>query len=262
MEVEVVLVLAAKRDQVVAFHQCQVITIELILSVPEAGADVLCVYVERCKRAARFTEWLQSSSQSRDLRWGILVGPRPVVAQIAVVEVVGEARGDIRRETCDVIPGLLRTAGDGSCLAQFVAGEESTDVNLACRSLCQLVIAIAGHEVPPVAEVVVEPADEEVILCWEVQVACEFVLVDAIASWPRNVGAASNAGRFVLVPHLLDDRVDSDVARIDGSQIVGRPTNAYNAVAQIGRGHRAPVHFGIRIAVSLIKRKEVGLASH
>ncbi len=123
--------------------------------------------------------------------------------RIAVVEVVGETRGDVGSESCHA---STTAAADGwrrkLRYTQFVAGEEPSDVYLAGRSLRQLVIAIAGHEVPLIAEVVVEPADEEVILCREVQGG----LVNSCSLtpsqvWPCDIGCSrrhSPAGSYLF----------------------------------------------------------------
>ena len=78
---------------------------------------------------------------------------------------------DIGGEPGDKVPGLLRTAGDGGRGAQFVACEESTDIDLAGRSLGQLVIAVAGHPVPLVAEVMVDAGHKKVVLLGELRLA-------------------------------------------------------------------------------------------
>src|SRR6185312_7120412 len=122
---------------------------------------------------ALFAERFESAAEPGKLRRVGSGTPRPIVAQEAEVEVVGGVVGDVGGETSDEEPRLLRAAGERRGSAERAATEDAADVVLAVGDAGQFVIAIAGHEVPLVAEVVVEAGDSEVVALWNGHVARE-----------------------------------------------------------------------------------------
>ena len=89
--VEVVLVLAAELDKVIALQLGQVIAEEVILAVPDTGADVLCIDVVRRENdRGALAERFNRASSACNLSRSVSALPLPEVAQVAVVEVVGE----------------------------------------------------------------------------------------------------------------------------------------------------------------------------
>src|SRR5581483_1331191 len=81
--VEVALVLTTDLDEVVPLQDGDVIAEEVVLPIPEAGADVLGVDVEgRQDIGGAFTEGLHRTAEAGDLRRSVIGSPLPEVAQI------------------------------------------------------------------------------------------------------------------------------------------------------------------------------------
>src|SRR5664280_2748662 len=81
-----------------------------------------------------------------------------------------------------------------------------------------VVVAVARHEVPLIAKIVVKPDNSEVILLGSVHIRGESLNVDTVA-------AAETAARFirrrhVFVPELLHQGVDSDAQRIEVGYVI------------------------------------------
>src|SRR6266851_5226327 len=129
-----------------------------------------------------FAKRFEGSTQLRELRQTSSVKPLPEVAQIAVVEIVGQIRRDVGGEPNDQVPRLLRPTGHGSGCAQLVAREESADINLARRGANQLVIAITAVEVPFSSEIMVNASHSEVVALGYKHIGLEALFVDAIAA--------------------------------------------------------------------------------
>ena len=107
MVVPVALVLAAELQQVIPLQHADVVAEEVVMSIPEASADVLGVDVKRGQNVLiRFTEGLERATQTGSLRRGVVGGPRPVVPLVAVVEVVGGIGADGGGQAGDEEPGL------------------------------------------------------------------------------------------------------------------------------------------------------------
>src|ERR1700686_78176 len=95
-----------------------------------------------------FAEGLKSSTQPGNLRRAVGIAPRPEVAKIAEVEVVGSIGRDVGGQAGYEVPRLLGATGNGCGCPELVAREHATDINLGSRRARQLVITIAGIEVP------------------------------------------------------------------------------------------------------------------
>src|SRR5215471_7501950 len=81
-----------------------------------------------------------------------------------------------------------------------------------------MVIAVAGHEMPLGAKVVVHPNDTEVIVLRQLQSGQVSLRVDAIARRGREIIRQ----RHVCIPELTDERIDTNTARIAQLAWVGR----------------------------------------
>ncbi len=110
--VEVVLILAAELEQVIAFQPGDVVTEHLVMAVPEAGTALLRVDVVGTKvlGVALTRKYFQRSTQTLYLRRVSGSGPLPPVAQEAVVEIVCNIRRDVGGQPRNPEPCLLRIA--------------------------------------------------------------------------------------------------------------------------------------------------------
>ena len=82
------------------------------------------------------------------------------------MEIVREARRDVRRETCYQVPRLLRPIGRRRDASQLIPRKKAADIGLYCVYAGEVVHAVASHEMPILAEVMVEPSHTEVGLYW------------------------------------------------------------------------------------------------
>ena len=98
------------------------------------------------------------------------------------MKVVGRVVGDVGCESSYVVPGLLRAIRLRGRDAECVAWEESADVVLVGGCASQFVDAVAGIEVPPFGEVMIESQHSEVILLRYGHVALEALRVNSVAS--------------------------------------------------------------------------------
>src|SRR5262249_10082144 len=80
----------------------------------------------------------------------------------------------------------------------------------------EVVVAIATHEMPLVAKVVVNTGHAEVRRLGNSHVGRESLNVDAVAAAAETT-ARRVRGRHVSVPHLLHKRIDADSTRIAGA---------------------------------------------
>src|SRR6478736_9452544 len=109
MPVEVVLVDSADLEQVISFQDGNVIAEHVVFAVPETGTGLLSVYVIRNESlqlgfaALDFQRPAQPRAKRATLNGVTLAGPRPPVAQKAIVEVVGHVGADVRGHSCDQI---------------------------------------------------------------------------------------------------------------------------------------------------------------
>src|SRR5882757_2966655 len=88
------------------------------------------------------------------------------------MEVVGGVVGDVGGQGADEEPWHLWATGERGGSAERT-GEHAADVVLAVGDARQFVVAIAGHEVPLFAEVMIEARDAEIIALGNVHVAGE-----------------------------------------------------------------------------------------
>src|SRR6266478_5240129 len=102
------LVGSAELEEVRSFDPGKVVADQVLLAIPEPGADTLCIQVVGGQQTARgLTLGLQRPAQTGQLRllghsrpsWSLPSRKIacPVIAQITVVEVVGQITGNIGR---------------------------------------------------------------------------------------------------------------------------------------------------------------------
>src|SRR5439155_4252926 len=125
--------------------------------------------------------------------------------EIAEVEVVGDIGADVGGQAGNVIPRLLGTLGKCSRLAQGIAWEETTDVNLTGGSTLQLIIAIAAVEMPLRTEVMVQPNHSKVGSIGKRHVGLESLFVDTVTTRRASKSPAASSCRIRLVRfgHIL-----------------------------------------------------------
>src|SRR5438445_13006420 len=105
MYVESVLVQAAELKQVVAMNEAEVVTNGVVVSVPVARADILCVHIIRDQRIltaaiggimicrTALSSDLNRSGQAGELRRGQSGIPLPKISRVNTVATDGENRG-------------------------------------------------------------------------------------------------------------------------------------------------------------------------
>jgi hypothetical protein len=164
--VEVVLVHATELDHVFALQPGRIVANHIVLAIPEAGTRLLRIHVVGLDRslvwAVGLAKWLQRSAETRELHRTARPAPRPPVAQVAITHVVREIVGDVASQSGDDEPWLLRIIRKGPRNPQRVAREEPADVHLLGAGTLQVVVAIATHEMPLLAEVVVDACHSEI----------------------------------------------------------------------------------------------------
>src|SRR6202000_3494123 len=107
----------------------------VVMAVPEAGPNVLGIDVVWSKDSCReFTERLEYSAKSGQLRWRVGVIPGPDIAKIAVMEVVGESGRDVGRQSGHEIPRILWTISQ-RCGNSDLPTYHSSDIYLIVRRL-------------------------------------------------------------------------------------------------------------------------------
>src|SRR5882762_11534631 len=131
------------------------------------------------------------------------------VAQVVVAEIVGQIRADVGGETRYEIPGYLRAFRRGLGHAEG-ATEQSADVILIIGKTLQMVITVAGHEMPLRTKVVVEADDAKIVVLRQLQAGQIALSVEAVA---RRRGQVIRQGH-VFVPKLLHQWIDADAAGI------------------------------------------------
>ena len=80
------------------------------------------------------------------------------------MEIVGRVGADVGGQPRHQVPRHLWAVGHRSRRTQRIAGEEAANVNLVRSGAGQVVVAVAGHEVPLVAEVVVKAGNSKVVV--------------------------------------------------------------------------------------------------
>ena len=100
MVIPVVLIGAAKLEEVCTLNPRHIVTDHMVLSVPEPGTDALGVQVVGSKHlVSYFAKRFDRSTQSWHL-WRLSFGSAgPIVPQEAVVELVGDIVSDVCCET-------------------------------------------------------------------------------------------------------------------------------------------------------------------
>src|SRR5215470_16427506 len=111
--------------------------------------------------------------------------PRPEIPQVAVMKVVGHVRSDVCGETGHEVPGLLWAIRQGIDDAQLVAWEESANVDLVHGGTQEPVVAVARHEVPLRAKIVIDSSNAEVAVLRDQSVAFEALAVYTVTTAPE-----------------------------------------------------------------------------
>ena len=187
VRVPVALVLAAKLEEVITTDQRQVITEDMIVAVPVALASVLRAHAIGDERVAAhdaaggtFSADLHRAAQARELGHRRCRRPLPKIAQIVVAEVVGELGTDVRGEARDEIPGHLWALRRGRRRAESSA-EQTPHVILVVGETLQMIIAIAGQEMPFRSKVMIEARNSKVVVLRQLQAGQIALSVEAVA---------------------------------------------------------------------------------
>src|SRR5690242_17402539 len=207
----------------VTLQHGDVVAEELVLAVPEACADVLRVHVVGCKNRGALSKRLQGAAKLGELRRAAGSVPRPIIPQIAEVEIVCGVRGDIGGQTSYQIPRLLRPVGSGSGLAERIAREEAADIGLTTRCSLQPIETITAAEVPLRTKVVVAASDSKMGGIRFREIGAEGLFVYAVAAARTSKTATgrfcwSIRGGHEFRPHLLDNRVNTQAPWIASSR--------------------------------------------
>ena len=161
-------------------------------------------------------ERFKSSAQASKLRRITQTLVSPPIPQEAVVEIVRSVGTDIRGQAGHVVPRYLRAMGHRRRHAYFVTWEEAANVNLVIGSSQQMVVAVARHEMPLRAEVVVQAKRSVVIGLRDGKVGFKSLYIKRIAAAPHLESASrvvNDGRRQVLIPHRLNHRVYPPAAR-------------------------------------------------
>ena len=142
------------------------------------------------------------------------------------MEVIGYVGTDVRSQPDHKIPGHLRAVGKRSWSAQFIAGEEPTDINLIVGGAGEMVVAEARREVPILGKVVVKAHYREVVVLRKREIRREAECVDPVAEIvePQRTTRAARSrigGRHIRIPHLLYVGIDPDAPRIKRVEVAG-----------------------------------------
>jgi len=220
MVVIVTLVGATEGEKVVALEHGPVVAQEFILPIPEASADALGIHVvggKDCssslsKRLKRGTTHIGAKLGKLSRTAGSI--PSPIIAKITKMNVVCRIWSYVYGQTRHEEPRLLWTVGLGSRSTQSVPREESADIHLAIGGPVQRVIAVASIEVELRTKVVIETGHTKIRVIWEAYVGFVAKCVDAVAAGANPNDAATRVipNRLELVPHLLDQRVNTGAA--------------------------------------------------
>jgi hypothetical protein len=144
------------------------------------------------------------------------------------VEVVGKSGADVGGYTDDHVPRVLGAIVDRGGNTHFVAGEDSADIYLVGGELIQLEVTVAPHNVPLLAEVMINAGNVEVAALRSQQVGLVADGVDAIAErggerTATGVEYTTCVGvsllRQLLGPELLDRGIHADSAWVGGFQL-------------------------------------------
>src|SRR5580700_591005 len=115
-------------------------------------------------------------------------------------------------------------SGEGLRGTHSVATEETSDVDLVIGGTLQMVIAVAGHEVPLRAKVMVNARHAEVVVQRYGQIGAEIQGIHTVANTIAGEWTAASSRsrqRHMVLPHLLRIGIDPDASRIERIQIVG-----------------------------------------
>src|ERR1700687_3606639 len=128
----------------------------------------------------------------------------------------------------------------GNPCTQCVLGEEAPYVHLIGSGLNQLVVAVAGSEMPLCTKVVIQTCDCKIGGVGERNVGLESLFIDPVAVCPRQAAASRVIRqRLELVPHLRNQGIDSDASGITS-----------------GGSGRTTIHSGIQVVLHAPKRKD------
>src|SRR5208282_4071854 len=142
--------------------------------------------------------------------------PRPEIAEVAVMEIVGDVGADVGSQARGVEPSLLRPIGKRRRCAKGIAREGASDVHLVLCGSMLIEVVVGGVEVPLGAKVVVDAGHAKVSGLRQSNIPDESEFVHSIATRTAADGTASGRSSlgFVLLPHGLNRGIDSDTARI------------------------------------------------
>src|SRR6516225_1450519 len=114
---------------------------------------------------------------------------------------------------------------------------EPANIYLLRAGVLQVVVAIATHEMPLIAEVVVDARHPEIRSLRDRQVGGETQDINSVApAEPAPAGFVRQ--RHVLIPELLDHRIDADAPRVAGtsrtlSWSIGHPVVRHGKRVQV-----------------------------
>ena len=146
------------------------------------------------------------------------------------MEIVCDVGRNVGSQAAYQIPRLLGANGEGRHCAQFVAGEEAADVDLIGGRAEESIETIAGGEMPLWTEVVVDTGHGEIrpVRDGNIALKADYINPIAAAAAQRTLDVTSRTARvianwFKRVPHLLNQRIDTQAPRVAG-HITARAT--------------------------------------
>src|SRR6266849_3613984 len=179
------------------------------------------------------------------------------------MEIVCGVGRNVGSQAAYQIPRLLGANGEGRHCAQFVAGEEAADVDLIGGGAEEPIETIAGGEMPLWTEVVVDTGDSEIrpVRDGNIPLKADYINPIAAAAAQRTLDVTSRtvrviANRFKLVPHLLNQRINSEASRITSSrprrtaigagiQVVVYAAEGEDTGAHVGAGNGNLIGLGV-----------------
>ena len=204
--------------------------------------------------------------------------PLPEVPEITEAEIVGQVRTDGSGESRYKVGGLLWTCCVRCSLPFHGAWEKTADVGLSIDQLREAIVTIAGHELPLIAEVVIETDDPEVSGLRKSQVGQITLRISTIDHGAG--GVLRIIGQRHGFPDLTDDRVEPETARVTQraaahGRLIGGPLIGNGRRVQVIRRtsklddpepqqlgwHTALEADGIGKAHAFVIQEEVGLAA-
>src|SRR5690242_19021201 len=105
-----------------------------------------------------------------------------MIAQIAVMKIIGKVRSDVRGDASRKVPGNLRTIGSCSWYTQFVSSKETANVDLVRRVALQFIVAVSRVEVPFGSEIVVQANHPKVVIPNERHIGFKFLDVQMVTT--------------------------------------------------------------------------------